>query len=251
MSPLEGLALVAAGFLAATMNAIAGGGSFVSFPALIFAGVPAVVANASSTVALFPGTMASSWAYRALIGGFAGVSLGVLLAISFAGGLCGALLLLFTPAASFDGLVPWLLLVASMTFAFGREAGEALRKRVRLGPGAVMGAQFVLGVYGGYFGGAVGIMMMATWMLLGQVDLQRMNASRMLLVSAMNGIAVVCFVVAGIVRWPQTLALLSGAVAGGYLGARLVRGMDPRRFRRVVIVLTFAMTAAFFIRRYA
>ncbi len=250
MTPVELAGLAAAGFVAATMNAIAGGGSFVSFPALIFAGVPGVAANASSTVALFPGTLASSWAYRKVIGGFGGVPLPLLLAISCAGGLCGALLLLFTPAVAFDGLVPWLLLVASVTFAFGKQAGEALRRRVRLGRGPLMAAQFVLGVYGGYFGGAVGIMMMAAWMLLGQVDLKALNATRMLLVSMMNGIAVVCFILAGIVEWPQTLALLCGSVAGGYGGARLVRGMDPQKFRRLVIVLTFTMTALFFLRRY-
>jgi uncharacterized membrane protein YfcA len=244
------LLLFVAGFLAATMNAIAGGGSFVSFPALIFAGVPAVSANASSTVALFPGTMASSWAYRGLIGGFGGLGLGVLLGISVAGGLLGALLLLFTPAASFDALVPWLLLVASVTFAFGREAGEWLRARVRLGRGPLVAAQFVLGIYGGYFGGAVGIMMMAAWMLLGQVDLKALNATRMLLVSAMNGVAVLCFVAAGVVSWPQCLAMLGGSVGGGYLGARAVRGMDPRIFRRLVVVLTFGMTGLFFVRRY-
>lgn len=245
------MALAGAGFVAATMNAIAGGGSFVSFPALIFAGVPPVAANASSTTALLPGTLASAYAYRGALGGFGGLRLSALLAISVAGGLCGALLLLFTPVAAFDALVPWLLLVASLTFAFGRQAGEALRRRARLGRGTLVATQFVLGVYGGYFGGAVGIMMMAAWMLLGSVDLKALNATRTLLVSAMNGVAVLCFIAAGVVRWPQALAMLAGGLAGGYLGARAVRGMDPRRFRRLVVVLTFAMTALFFVRRYA
>jgi hypothetical protein len=242
--------LALAGFVAATMNAIAGGGSFISFPALIFAGIPAVAANASSTVALVPGAIASTWAYRGIIGGFAGVRLPLLLAISIAGGLTGALLLLFTPAASFDALVPWLLLFASLTFAFGRQAGEALRRRVRLGRAPLLCTQFLLGIYGGYFGGAVGIMMMAAWMLLGQVDLKALNATRTLLVSSMNATAVVCFILADVVRWPQTLAMLVGGVLGGYFGARFVRNLDPVRFRRLVVVMTFGMTALFFARRY-
>src|SRR5690348_4612997 len=148
--------LACAGLLAGAMNAIAGGGSFVSFPAMIAAGLPAVVANASSTVALFPGTIASTWAYRRDFGRTRGLRVRALLPISVAGGLLGAILLLATPARVFDIVIPFLLLLATLTFAFGVRAGLALRRVVRVGPAALLPMQFVISIYGGYFGGAVG-----------------------------------------------------------------------------------------------
>src|SRR5919206_2749126 len=160
------------------MNAIAGGGSFVTFPALVFAGVPSVTANASSTVALFPGSLTSAWAYRHYLRGFGGVSLRALLIVSLAGGLLGAVLLLVTPQATFDAVIPWLLLLATLALGFGREAGAALRRVVRIGPGPVLVMQFLLAVYGGYFGGAVGIMMMAVWNLLSTADLKAMKPAK-------------------------------------------------------------------------
>src|ERR1700733_9880324 len=125
------LLLACAGLLAGTMNAVAGGGSFVTFPALVFAGLPPIAANATSTVALFPGTMASTWAYRAELTGVAGLRLPVLLPISLAGGGVGAILLLNPPGSAFDHVIPWLLLLATITFAGGRELGQALARRVR------------------------------------------------------------------------------------------------------------------------
>ena len=153
---LHFLLLALAGLLAGTMNAVAGGGSFVTFPALVFAGLPPVAANATSTVALFPGTMASTWAYRRELTGVAGLSLRMLLPISLAGGFCGAILLLVTPGAAFDRVIPWLLLLATLTFAGGRAFGQALARRVRLGTPGLLVIQFVLAIYGGYFGGAIG-----------------------------------------------------------------------------------------------
>src|ERR1700690_2857537 len=126
--------LAAAGLLAGAMNAIAGGGSFVTFPAMVFAGLPPVIANASSTVALFPGTVASTFAYRHELDGAGGIRLPVLTPISIAGGLAGAILLLATPTHLFDIVIPWLLLLATITFAFGARAGTALRRVVRIGP---------------------------------------------------------------------------------------------------------------------
>ena len=247
--------LVLAGFAAGAMNAVAGGGSFVSFPALLAAGVPAVAANASSTVALVPGTLASAWAYstgarRMRLVGFGGLGFRALLAASVAGGLCGALLLLSTPAGIFDAVIPFLLLLATIAFAFGGRIGAALRARVRLGRGAALAVQFVLGVYGGYFGGAVGLMMMAAWMLLDAVDLKAMNPVRTLLVSAMNLVAVLCFVAAGKVWWPEALCVLAGALAGGYAGARIGQRLPGAVVRGVVTLLTVGMTVTFFVRAY-
>src|ERR671933_398255 len=227
------LLLIGAGLLAGTMNAIAGGGSFVSFPALVFAGVPSVAANASSTVALYPGSLTSAWAYRHGLRGFGGVSLRALLVASLSGGLLGAVLLLVTPQATFDAVIPWLLLVATLALGCGREAGAALRRVVRIGPRPVLLTQFLLAVYGGYFGGAVGIMMMAVWSLLDSADLKAMSPARVLLVGATNTIAVLCFIAAGAVRWPETLVMLVAAAGGGHAGARLAILTHPRLIRAV------------------
>ena len=244
------LLLTGAGFLSGTMNAVAGGGSFISFPALILAGVPSVGANASSTVALFPGAVTSAWVYRRDLAGIGGISLPILLACSLAGGLTGAILLLSTPVATFDGLVPWLLLFATLTFTFGRQIGAELRRHMRIGRLPTLVLQFALGVYGGYFGGAVGIMMLAVWSLIGTDTLKTMNPARIFLVGAMNFIAVLCFIAAGQVWWPQTLSMLLGAAAGGYAGAWIGRRLPPAVTRTIIIAVTVSMTAIFFYRRY-
>ncbi len=252
---ITALFLLMAGFMAGAMNAVAGGGSFVSFPALVAAGVPAVAANASSPVALVPGTLASAWAYttgphRVGLTGFGGLAFRDLLGASVAGGLAGAVLLLSTPGATFDAVIPWLLLAATIVFAFGRRIGVALRRRLRLGRRTALAVQFVLGVYGGYFGGAVGLMMMAAWMLLDAADLKAMNPARTLLTSAMNIVAVLCFVLAGKVWWPQALCVLVGAATGGYVGARIGQRLPPVMVRAVVTLVTVGMTVVFFVRAY-
>jgi uncharacterized membrane protein YfcA len=244
------LPLVLAGLLAGTMNAVAGGGSFVTFPVMVLAGLPPIAANASSTVALFPGTIASTWAYREDPRGIAGISLKVLLPISVAGGLAGAVLLLVTPGAAFDLVIPWLLLLATLTFAGGRHLGEWLRRYVRIGRSAFLVIQFILSIYGGYFGGAIGLMMMAVWVLIDSAEMKAMAATRTLLVSATNGSAVVCFAVAGAVRWPETLAMMVSAIAGGYYGARFARHLPPNVLRWFVVALSATVTIVFFLRKY-
>jgi len=142
--------------------------------------------------------------------------------------------------------VPWLLLLASLAFAFGRPVGDALRRRVRIGPPLVLSVQFLLAIYGGYFGGAVGIMMMAVWGLLSSAEVKVMNPAKVLLVGAMNAVAVVCFVVAGAVRWPETLVMLVAAALGGYVGATLGRRLPPPVVRWGITGFSFAMTLVFF-----
>lgn len=239
-----------AGFVAGAMNAAAGGGSFVSLPALVALGVPALAANISSTIALWPAGLASAWAFREDFRPFSEVSLTALTAASLIGGGVGAVLLLVTPQSAFDIAIPWLLLLATLTFAFGHRVGPALRRSVRIGPATLIVVQFVLAIYGGYFGGAVGIMMMAAWTLLSGPDLHRMNPVRSVLVSATNGVAVLCFLVAGQVWWGHTLAMLVGATAGGYVGARAVRRVELRYLRMGVLALTATITAVFFIRAF-
>jgi uncharacterized membrane protein YfcA len=245
------LVLAAAGLTAGTMNAAAGGGSFVSIPAMVAIGMPAVAANASSTVALLPGTLASAWAWRRDFRGLQGVGLPTLMAISVVGGVAGAALLLATSERAFDVLLPWLLLIGTATFAFGRGLGAALKKRVAIGRGTVLGAQLLLSVYAGYFGGGVGIMMMAAWSLLGETDIKAMSALRTLLVSAANAVAVVAFALFGPVHWAETGVMLLAAIAGGYLGARLAQRMPAPVLRGLVILFGAAMTVLFFWRAWA
>src|SRR4051812_6978584 len=245
------LILFGAGLLAGAMNAAAGGGSFVTIPAMVFVGLPSVAANASSTVALLPGTVASAWAWRRDFQSFEGTPLRTLVLISLGGGLVGAVLLLVTPQRAFDAILPWLLLAGTLAFAFGRPIGEALRRRVRIGPGVLLGAQVLLSVYAGYFGGGVGIMMMAVWSLLGEVDIKAMSAGRTLLVSAANAVAVLCFALAGPVRWPETLVMLVAAVIGGYFGAALARRVPAPWLRGFVVAYSTAMTVAFFWRAWS
>ena len=244
------LLLFVAGLVAGMMNAAAGGGSFVSFPALVFAGVPSVAANMTSTVALFPGSFASAYGYRNDFRPFEAVSLKLLLAISLVGGALGAVLLHVTSSRTFDAVVPWLLLTGTLAFAFGAPAGEWLRKRVQLGPAVMMVAQFGLGIYGGYFGGAVGIMMMATWSLLGSKDLNAMNAAKSVIVGSTNAVAVIIFVLVGTVFWTQAAVMLVAAVIGGYVGARVARKIEARKLRIGISCLNCAITAAFFWRVY-
>jgi uncharacterized membrane protein YfcA len=248
---LDAALLLTAGCIAGAMNAVAGGGSFVTFPALVLAGLPSLAANASSTVALVPGTLVSVYAYatgeyRMPLLDLGRVRLPLVLAVSAAGGLTGAVLLVSTPLTTFDRVIPWLLLLATVTFAFGRRAATLLRGRMVIGPAILLPVQFVLGIYGGYFGGAVGIMMLAAWSLLDGADLKALNPTRTMVVAVTNGFAVAYFVVANEVWWPQTLLVLVGAVGGGYLGARVGQRLPVSVVRGMVIAVTVAMTIIFF-----
>jgi hypothetical protein len=240
--------LFGTGLLAGTMNAVAGGGTFITLPALVFAGVPSVAANESSTVALVPAAIASSWAYRHDLKGIGGVSLWAMAAVSLAGGLAGALLLLFTPQRTFDVLVPWLMLIGSLAFAIGRRVGAWLRPIIHIGAVTLLFGQFILGIYGGYFGGGVGILMMAVWSLFTSAGIMTINAARTVLVGTLNAVAVVCFVLLGKIWWPQTIVLLVAATLGGYFGARAARRLPPERLRLGMVVFNFAITAVFFVR---
>lgn len=222
----------------------------MTFPALVFTGMPPIVANVTSTVALFPGQLASSWAYRGNLSGIAGVPPRVLFPVSLAGGLTGAILLLVTPGATFDTVIPWLLLLATLIFAAGRNLGVTLSRFIRIGRAPMLLLQFVIAIYGGYFGGAVGLMMMAVWSLVDTADLKDMAAVRILMVSAANGMAVICFVFAGAVRWPEMVTMLAAAVIGGYGGARGARLLPPKVLRIAVVVLSATVTIGFFARKY-
>jgi uncharacterized protein len=244
------LLVLGAGLLAGTMNALAGGGSFVTLPALISVGLPSVEANATSTVGLFPGTAASAWAYRDGLAPIGPVSLRPLLLVTVMGGAIGAFLLLWTPSTTFDFLLPWLLLIATLTLAFGRQMGELLRRYWHIGPAALLVIQFILGVYGGYFGGAIGLMMVAVWGLVDNRDLKSLHAPRTLLVTAANTMAVLIFIAAGAIRWKETLVLLAASTIGGYLGALVGKRAPTWAIRTGTLVIAAGITAAFFARAY-
>ena len=172
----------------------------------------------------------------------------MLVMASLAGGACGAVLLLATPSSTFDVIIPWLLLLATLAFAFGGRIGASLSRHIRIGSSIVLPIQFVLAIYGGYFGGAVGIMMMAVWSLLGRVNLKAVNPAKTLLVAAANAIAVLCFIVAGAVWWSSTMIMLVAAIVGGYAGARIARRLDARLIRASVLLISCGMTVLMFIR---
>lgn len=252
LEPSQLAVLLGAGLLAGAMNAVTGGGTFVSLPALTAIGLPGTIANASSSVALLPGALASAWAYRRHMRPVEAVSIRALAWLSLAGGLAGAVLLLVTPEAAFDRIIPWLLLVATITLALGPRLSRGLRRvGLHAGRRTVLVVQFLLGIYGGYFGGAVGLMMLAAWSLLTEADVAAMTPLRTLMIAAANAAAVLLFIASRNVSWAAALAVMAGAVAGGYVGARIGRRLPPVVLRGMVLAITVGTTAVFFWRAYA
>ena len=242
--------IAGAGLLGGAMNALAGGGSFVTLPTLIGGGIPSVAANASSSVALYPGGIASAFVYRAHLSGVGGVGVRPLLITSVIGGLVGSLLLLWTPSAVFDGVLPWLLLVATLALAFGRRIADRLHGKLRGHSGVVLAVQFVLSVYGGYFGGAAGLMMLAAWSLLDGGEVKALNAPRTVMVSAANTVAIILFAFARVVQWREAAIMAVAALLGGFAGAHLGNRLDPRVVRALTLILACGMTLRFFWRAY-
>lgn len=239
-----------AGILGGVMNALAGGGTFATLPALIGLGLPANIANATSNVALLPGAMASAWTYRDELGPVGGVPPRTLAAITFVGGLVGSILLVATPTRVFDVLIPWLLLFAFLVLAFGSRAANWLHARVTIGRGSLFVAQAFLGIYGGYFGGGVGLMMTATYGLLANVSPRAMFASRTLMLATANAAAMIIFIWAGLVQWRHAVPMLVGAIIGGWLGARVGKRLSPGLVRGWTLVVTAVTTFVFFVRAH-
>lgn len=236
------------------MNAVAGGGSFVAFPALLFTGVAPIPANATNTLSLWVGTTASGRAYRNRLNVPRRV-LVPLLIMSFLGGLAGALLLIKTPAHTFLRVIPWLMLAATLLFAFGRlltgriSAGISQKASNR----AVVGAslfELLVATYGGYFGGGIGIMNLAMFAAMGMTDIHEMNALKIALVTVINGVATVTFIVSGAVLWPQAVVMIVGAGIGGYTAAHFAQKLPPMLVRALVIVIGVTMTVYFFVKAY-
>ncbi|MGA7920017.1 MAG: sulfite exporter TauE/SafE family protein [Candidatus Acidiferrales bacterium] len=244
--------------IAGTLNALAGGGSFISFPALLFTGVPPVEANATNTVALWPGLAASTVAYLKRLNAPARL-LVPLLATSVVGGWAGALLLLKTPQRTFLHFVPWLMLSGSLLFAFGNKvrglagASAVVDDLRTMSWRAIAVSSFVellVAIYGGYFGAGIGFITLAMLAALGMRDIHAMGAIRTLLAAAINLAAVVTFIFAGAVLWPQFAVMVAGALVGGWFGAHYAQKADPGKVRAIVIGIGLTMSAYFFVATY-
>jgi hypothetical protein len=257
MTLTDMLLLAIAAILAGALNAVAGGGSFFSFPALVFTGVPDVQANATNTVVLWPGAVASTWAYRNELVSRLRVVV-VLGIVSLIGGLLGALLLLQfrDQQEAFRQLVPYLLLVTTLLFAFGGKITQWLQHRIKFSPDSLVALvavaiiQFFIAIYGGFFGGGMGVIMLAAFTMMGMDNIHIMNAIKSLLSVLIKGIAVATFIFSSVVFWPQAILMTIGAIIGGYGGAHYARKLDPAHVRRFAIGVGFVMTFLFFIRPY-
>ena len=234
------------------LNSVAGGGTFISFPALLITGMPPVNANATSTVALWPGTLAGIGAYRSSLPRGNARSLTVMVVISVIGGAAGALILLRTPQATFMRLVPYLLFTATLIFAFGNQINAVLRSRTasdhpRLT--AVTGLfQLLVAIYGGFFGAGIGILLLALLAVMGLRNVNSMIAHKNLLVSFVNGVAVLTFVLARAVVWPQAALMIVASVAGAYSAGRFAQKVSPHLVRRFVILVGSVITVYFFLK---
>ncbi len=250
---LKPLILFLAGGLAGVINSVAGGGTLISFPLLVFSGAPAIVANATSTVGLLFGTSAALWSYRRELRAqtrwawrFAPSSL--------LGGLTGAVLLLETGEAHFRAIVPYLILFAACLFTFQATVSRWLQfeaqtiERSRHGIAAAIFVQFCLAIYGGYFGAGLGILMLATLGVLGQSNIYEMNSLKVLMGTCINSVAAIYFIASGSILWTEMVILAAGALTGGYLGPHLARRVGARVVRGFVSAVGFAIGIYFLIR---
>jgi uncharacterized membrane protein YfcA len=239
--------LFLAGVWAGAQNALAGGGSFVTLPTLILSGLDPRAANITSTIALFPGQMTTGFAGRRLVSGAERLSFRALLIVSLAGGVLGALLLLATPPSFFARLVPWLVLFATGVFAWGSFLRKAPADGLTLGPFVAGAAQFLIAIYGGYFGGGIGFLMLAALTIAG-LQVRSAGATKNVLAAAMNASAVAIFLFSHDVHWLHAAVLGIGAIGGGLLGAWLLNKIDPKVLQIGVVVLGVALTVGLFLR---
>ncbi len=246
------LAFVAA-FAAGAINSVAGGGTLISFPTLIWLGLNSVTANATNTVAIWPGSLGGMWGFRRELR-TARARMLALIVPSLIGGLTGAWLLRFTPPAIFDRLVPFLILFATLLF-MAQEAVQrllntaaAVQHRSWTWLAGALVFQLFVGLYGGYFGAGIGILMLAALAIIGLTDIHQMNGLKNLFALAINGIAAVYFIVYGMVYWPYALLMAVGAIAGGIFGSGLARKAGRTTVRRIVVAIGFGMAISLFLK---
>ncbi len=245
------LAVLFAGAMwAGAQNQLAGGGSFITLPALILTGMDARAANITSAVALFPGQVTGGWMGRKNASGTPSLSFRALVILSLIGGAVGAVLLLLTPSNVFAKMVPWLVLFATAAFAygsFGRKPVSAEDGSGGLGTFGAGAIQFGIAVYGGYFGGGIGFLMMAA-LALSRVPVRAAAATKNVLAGVMNFTAVLIFLFSNQVRWIQAGVACAGALIGSFFGARMLRWVDEKVLRIVVVVIGVALTIGLFLR---
>lgn len=232
------------------MNALAGGGTFATLPSLLAIGLPANTANATSNVALLPGAGMSAWAFRDELGPVGGVDVRLLAAITFAGGLIGSVLLVLTPTHAFDQIIPWLVLYAFVVLAFGKRAAAWLHDRVTIGRRTLIAAQGLLGIYGGYFGGGVGLMTTATYGLLAGHTPRELFAPRTLMLAIANLAAAGVFIAAGMVAWSACVPMLLGSIIGGWGGAIVGKRLPDAAVRAWTLLVTGVTVVVFFHRAW-
>lgn len=243
MSPLEALAILAAGMAAGTVNTIVGAGSLITFPTLVAFGYPPVVANVSNTVGLVPGSVSGVLGYRRELAG-QGARVLRLGSAALLGGLTGGLLLLMLPASAFQRVVPWLILFACLLVAVQPRLSRRLAERRQVGAppsSMLMAGVYLTGIYGGYFGAAQGVMLIALLGILLADDLQRLNALKNVLQALVNGIAAALFILVGPVAWGPAVVLAVGAVIGGQMGAALGRRLSSGVLRAAILVVGTAV----------
>ncbi|MFY0682230.1 MAG: sulfite exporter TauE/SafE family protein [Thalassovita sp.] len=242
----ELLLIICAGFGAGVVNALAGGGTFLTFPALVFIGIPPVAANATSAVAVFPGYLASVFGFRDEISSVPKASLLRASILALIGGLVGGLLLLVSSNEIFAVLVPFLLLAATLAFAFQKPIQRWMQgSALKATPYGTFGL-LAVSIYGGYFNGGLGIVLLALFALWGMDNLNQMNGLKNWLSFMISAISVATFAVAGIVAWPQALVMAVAAIAGGFVGARLARRLPKQVVRGAIIVIGLGMSLVFF-----
>ncbi len=236
-----------AAFLAGILNAIAGGGSFLTFPALVFIGIPPIAANATSAVAVFPGYISSTLGFMQELKTFDRRELIKLILLACIGGVAGALLLLITPGNVFRSLAPWLLLLATLLFALGDKISVWLNKPQSAEAKSHPLAVLLVSTYGGYFNGGLGIILLALFSSMGFRDLNLMNGLKNGLSFILSAVSVLTFAVAGIVHWPQAGVMMIAATLGGFAGARLARRLPRHWVKSIIVSIGALMTLAFFL----
>ena len=232
---------------AGIQNALAGGGTFLTLPALMFTGMTALSANITSTVALFPGQITSSWGGRDHVAGAGGLPFRALVAISLAGGIVGAVLLLVTPSDIFRHLVPWLVLFATSVFAYGSFVPRKADRPPALGKMGAGAAQFAIAVYGGYFGGGIGFLMLAALTAAG-LAIRSANATKNVLAGVMNASAVTIFIFSPQVHWLQAGIACVGAALGGTIGGHMISRVNQKVLRALAVLIGIALTIGLFVR---
>nr|WP_325252340.1 sulfite exporter TauE/SafE family protein [Amylibacter sp.] len=238
--------LIVAAFGAGVLNTIAGGGTFLTFPALVFTGIPPVVANATSAVAVFPGYLAGAVGFGAELKSFDRRQMVRLTLITLAGGLVGALLLVVSSNEAFAIVVPFLLLAATLAFWFGDTIRDYAAQKARaVTPFGAVGL-FLVSIYGGYFNGGLGIVLLALFSLWGMRNIHEMNGLKNGLSFALSAVSVAAFAVSGLVEWPQAVVMMVAATLGGYAGAPVARILPKSAVRAIVIGVGLSMSAVFF-----